>query len=73
MKIKFIAPASDFASTKYTPSQCPPHHFVASARASHHAFGQAELTRSACVFAIVATQRYTPHTLLDAAPAPLHA
>jgi hypothetical protein len=27
MKIKFIAPASDFASTKYTPSQRPPHHF----------------------------------------------
>jgi hypothetical protein len=23
MKIKFIAPASDFASTKYTPSQRP--------------------------------------------------
>jgi hypothetical protein len=42
------------------------HHiiFVASARASHHAFGQAELTRSACVFAIVATHPYTPHTLL---------
>jgi hypothetical protein len=27
MKIKFIAPASDFASTKYTPSQRPLHHF----------------------------------------------
>jgi hypothetical protein len=31
--------------------------FVASARASHHAFGQAELTRKAYVFAIVATRR----------------
>jgi hypothetical protein len=44
MKIKLIALASDFASTKYTPS----HYiiFVASVRAqhydSHHAFGQAE-------------------------------
>jgi hypothetical protein len=58
MKIKFIAPASDFASTKYTPSQRPPHHFCCEcARASHHAFGQADLTRSACVFAIVATRR----------------
>jgi hypothetical protein len=27
MKIKLIAPASDFASTKYTPSQRPLHHF----------------------------------------------
>jgi hypothetical protein len=37
MKIKFIAPASDFASTKYTPSQRPLHHFCSErARAQHY-------------------------------------
>jgi hypothetical protein len=37
MKIKFIAPASDFASTKYTPSQRPLHHFCCEcARAQHY-------------------------------------
>jgi hypothetical protein len=39
MKIKFIAPASDFASTKYTPSQLQRshHHFFCEhARAQHY-------------------------------------
>jgi hypothetical protein len=57
MKIKFIAPASDFASTKYTPSK---HQH----RASHYAFGQAELTRSGYKHA--ATRR---NALLHAGPA----
>jgi hypothetical protein len=77
MKIKLIAPASDFASTKYTPSQRPLHHFCCErARATlwqPSCFWTgwtkilwADLTRSACVFAIVATRRrsYTPEKLL---------
>jgi hypothetical protein len=47
MKIKFIAPASDFASTKYTPSQRPLHHFCCKrARATLWQFDRLDTLRA---------------------------
>jgi hypothetical protein len=69
MKIKFIAPASDFASTKYTPSQRPLHHFCCEcARATLCArplASQMQLLRKyTLLHAGAATRYYTPEKLL---------
>jgi hypothetical protein len=78
MRIKFIAPACDFASTKYTPSQRPLHHFCcerARARNTDSLTGwtlcarplarQMQLLRKyTLLHAGAATLRYTPEKLL---------
>jgi hypothetical protein len=76
MKIKFIAPASDFASAKYTPSQRPLHHLCCE-RARHYdsltgwtlctrpLARQMQLLRKyTLIHAGAATRRYTPEKLL---------
>jgi hypothetical protein len=72
VKIKFIAPASDVASTKYTPSQHPLHHFCCE-RAQHYdsltgwthcarpfAHQMKLLRKYTLLHAGAATRRYTP-------------
>jgi hypothetical protein len=74
----FIAPASDFARTKYTPSQRPLHHFCCErARAQHYdsltqwtlcarplAHQMQLLRKYTLLHAGAATRRYTPEKLL---------
>jgi hypothetical protein len=78
MKIKFIAPASDFASTKYTPSQRPLHYFCCERSCAQHYDSltgwtlcarpltrQMQLLRKyTLLHAGAATRRYTPEKLL---------
>jgi hypothetical protein len=65
MKIKFIAPASDFASTKYTPSQRPLHHFCCECARAQHYDSLTGWTLCACPLAsqMQLLRKYTLYTV----------